>query len=144
MSSRRDWVVLDAELMPWSAKAQELIRQQYAPVGVAAQVSLAAVVDALKTAAARGVATSALGCPHAGPARSWPALYVDAYRRYTWPVASLADLKLAPFHLLASDGHVHGDRDHVWHMETLARICRRTRRQPMAACSSPRPTAWST
>jgi protein phosphatase len=25
-----DWVCLDAELMPWSAKAQELLRQQYA------------------------------------------------------------------------------------------------------------------
>jgi len=28
-----DWICLDAELMPWSAKAQELLRQQYAAVG---------------------------------------------------------------------------------------------------------------
>ena len=33
-----DWVALDCELMPWSAKAQELIRRQYAPVGTAARV----------------------------------------------------------------------------------------------------------
>jgi hypothetical protein len=39
-------------------------------------------------------------------------------------VESLADLKLAPFHLLASAGGVHVDRDHVWHMETLAKACR--------------------
>ena len=26
-----DWICLDCELMPWSAKAQELLRQQYAP-----------------------------------------------------------------------------------------------------------------
>ena len=28
-----DWVCLDCELMPWSAKAQELLRRQYAPYG---------------------------------------------------------------------------------------------------------------
>jgi protein phosphatase len=48
--------------------------------------------------------------------------YVDAYRRYCWPVASVADLKLAPFHLLASERKVFADKDHLWHMEHLARI----------------------
>ena len=48
--------------------------------------------------------------------------YVDAYRQYCWPVRSVADLKLAPFHLLASEGHVHVDKDHGWHMQTLARL----------------------
>jgi hypothetical protein len=36
---------------------------------------------------------------------------------------SLTDLKLAPFHLLASEGTVHSAKDHVWHMEILGRIC---------------------
>jgi protein phosphatase len=49
--------------------------------------------------------------------------YVDAYRRYCWPVSSLADLKLAPFHLLATEGVVHAGKPHVWHMETLKRVC---------------------
>jgi len=39
-------------------------------------------------------------------------------------VASVADLRLAPFHLLASEGAVHVDKDHVWHLETLAEVCR--------------------
>jgi protein phosphatase len=51
------------------------------------------------------------------------AAYVDAYRRYCWPVASLDDLRIAPFHILASEGAVHSAKDHVWHMETIARIC---------------------
>ena len=50
--------------------------------------------------------------------------FVAAYRQYCWPVQSLDDLKLAPFHLLATEGKVHTDQDHVWHMETLAAICR--------------------
>jgi hypothetical protein len=40
-----------------------------------------------------------------------------------WDVNKLEDLKLAPFHLLASEGKVHHDRDHLWHMEQLKRIC---------------------
>ena len=49
--------------------------------------------------------------------------YIQAYRHYCWTVNSLADLKLAPFHLLASEGAVHADKDHVWHMTTLSRLC---------------------
>ncbi len=49
--------------------------------------------------------------------------FVAAYRHYCWPVGSLEDLKLAPFHLLATEGTVHVHQNHVWHMETLARIC---------------------
>ena len=33
------------------------------------------------------------------------------------------DLKLAPFHLLATEGQVHIQRDHVWHMEKLTELC---------------------
>jgi protein phosphatase len=38
-------------------------------------------------------------------------------------VQSLNDLKLAPFHILATEGKMHADKDHVWHMETLKTIC---------------------
>ena len=49
--------------------------------------------------------------------------YVDAYRRYCWDVTSLADLKLAPFHLLATEGRVHVEKDHAWHMGLIADLC---------------------
>src|ERR1700730_13987487 len=49
--------------------------------------------------------------------------YVDSYRHYCWPVRSVIDLKLAPFQLLPTEGQVHVQRDHVWHMEKLAEIC---------------------
>jgi protein phosphatase len=48
--------------------------------------------------------------------------YVDAYRQYCWAVRGVADLKLAPFHLLASEGAVHVDKDHLWHMRALGRL----------------------
>jgi protein phosphatase len=117
-----DWVALDCELMPWSIKAQELIRQQYAPVGAAATLGLDAAVEVLRTAERRGIEVDSLRRRY--EARSEMAhRYVDAYRHYCWDVESLADLKLAPFHVLATDGHVYVDRDHAWHMETIAEIC---------------------
>ncbi|MEO5931480.1 MAG: polynucleotide kinase-phosphatase, partial [Candidatus Kapaibacterium sp.] len=36
-----DWVCLDCELMPWSAKAQDLLQRQYASVGAAAREGFA-------------------------------------------------------------------------------------------------------
>jgi len=38
-----DWICLDCELMPWSVKAQDLLKQQYAAVGSAARAALSQV-----------------------------------------------------------------------------------------------------
>ena len=51
-------------------------------------------------------------------------LYRDACTRYCWPVASLDDVKLAPFHVLASEGAVHANKDHLWHLDMAARLRR--------------------
>lgn len=120
-----DWVCLDCELMPWSAKAQELLRNQYAAVGAAARLSLRDTVSVLQQTEARapGTEVEALLTQYSARAEM-VGKYVEAYRRYCWPVHSISDLKLAPFHLLATEGKVHIDRDHIWHMETLAGICR--------------------
>lgn len=115
-----DWFCFDCELLPWSAKAQELLRQQYAAVGAAARASLTEVVATLERT--KNDEVEALLARHRDRAIAVDK-YVDAYRRYCWPVRSLDDLKLAPFHLLASEGRVHTDRDHVWHMQTLRRLC---------------------
>jgi protein phosphatase len=48
--------------------------------------------------------------------------FVAAYRQYCWPVESLADLKFAPFFLLATEGKLYFDRTHEWHMRTLAEL----------------------
>ncbi|HVS36222.1 MAG TPA: polynucleotide kinase-phosphatase [Gemmataceae bacterium] len=122
------WACLDCELMPWSAKAQELLRNQYAAVGAAGQAALPAAVAALEQAAARLTGddreTSERIAASYRRRSENVGKFVEAYRRYCWSVASLTDLKLAPFHLLATEGRVHTDKDHVWHLEMLARICR--------------------
>ena len=116
-----DWFCLDAELMPWSAKAQELIARQYAPVADAGQSSLSAAKMALDEAAKNGADVSTWQSEIEVREEAM-AKYRAAFERYCWPVSSVEDLKIAPFHLLASEGAVHIDKSHVWHMETLAKL----------------------
>ncbi len=116
-----DWLCLDCELMPWSAKAQELLKQQYAAVGTAARSTLACQASALESAAARGIDVANL-LARTTARKDMVAAYTDAYRRYCWTVDSVDDLKLAPFHLLATAGKVHTDQPHEWHLQTLARL----------------------
>jgi protein phosphatase len=117
-----DWMCLDCELMPWSSKAQELLRQQYAPVGNSGVQTLRAEEALLAKAAERIPGLASL---KKKTSQRLDALehYVREYRQYCWPVNSLDDLKLAPFHLLASEGAVHTDKRHTWHMEMLAKLC---------------------
>ena len=115
--------------MPWSAKAQELLRTQYAAVG-AAGLGIAAPSAwrrwSRRRARLEGEERAKLADVEARFRLREQDIdrFVAAYRQYCWPVDSLADLKLAPFHLLATEGHVHTDKDHLWHMETLAEVCR--------------------
>jgi len=118
-----EWLCLDCELMPWSAKAQELVRSQYAAVGAAAKAALADSVAALERATTGGRDVAAL-LTRTRERAELVAKYAEAYRRYCWPVASIDDLRIAPFHLLASEGKVHADRDHRWHMEKLESLSR--------------------
>lgn len=122
-----DWACLDCELMPWSAKAQELVRAQYAAVGAAGNAALPQAITALEETRQR------LGAAEIQRADQLlnglqgrlqrVGQYVTAYRNYCWPVDSIDDLQLAPFHLLATEGKSHTDQSHRWHMETLAKIC---------------------
>ncbi|HEY6805428.1 MAG TPA: polynucleotide kinase-phosphatase [Pyrinomonadaceae bacterium] len=117
-----DWFCLDCELMPWSAKAQDLLRRQYAAVGSAARASLNDAVNVLAQTADR-VADVAPILEQYRARQDAAEKYVAAYRRYCWPVSSIADLKLAPFHLLASERKVHVDKDHLWHLGVIKRFC---------------------
>lgn len=117
-----DWVLLDAELMPWSAKAQKLLEQQYAATATAGELALDQASPLLRQAQERGVVFD--GLPERIQKRQD---HIDrfrkAYREYCWTVEQIEELKIAPFHLLATEGAVHADKDHRWHLAELARFC---------------------
>lgn len=116
-----DWLCIDAEIMPWSAKAQALIEQQYGPVGAAARTGLELAEVAASRATQRGID---LGNLVAGlrEKRLRVDRFAAAVRQYCWPIQGLDGVKIAPFHLLASEGKVHSDRRHDWHMDMLSRL----------------------
>ena len=117
-----DWMCLDCELMPWSVKAQALLRQQYAPVGTSARVAVEDAVISLEAANKRGIQVKNILDTYQQRTIA-VSEYVKAYQQYCWQVRSVADIKLAPFHLLATEGTVYFDKDHVWHMEMLSKLC---------------------
>jgi protein phosphatase len=117
-----DWVCLDCELMPWSAKAQALLQNQYAAVGASASAALKDVVDVLTQTLERQLEALPLLEKYQGH-QAMTEQYIAAYRQYCWEVKSVFDYKLAPFHLLATEGKTYFDKDHVWHLEQLGAFC---------------------
>ena len=100
---------------PGRPRRGSLIESQYAPVAASSRAGLAAAAEALARASDRGldIASIARSLRRSRPAA---ALYGKAWAPYVWPVSGVDDLKVAPFHLLASEGRVWFDQDHVWHM----------------------------
>jgi protein phosphatase len=116
-----DWAALDCEILPWSLKAEDLVRSHYAPVGAAAAAGLGVATGALEEALLRGADVAALADrtrERAAAARAFAA----AYRPYVWPVTSLDDVRLAPFQVLAGSAGTFPDRDHAWHMTAAERL----------------------
>ena len=131
-----DWLCLDTELMPWSAKAQRLLADQYAPVGRSGRVGLHVALEAIRKASLvvgnKEINVEAQSSQKADlPAllERWQTraaaldLYTDAYRRYCWDIKQLDDYRIAPFHLLATEGQTWCAENHLWHMETIAKYC---------------------
>src|SRR5262249_49709021 len=83
------WACLDCELMPWSAKAQDLLRAQYAAVGAAGRGALPRAVSALQQTAERlsgeGKETITQLAGRYRHLEEDVGKFVSAYRRYCWP-----------------------------------------------------------
>jgi protein phosphatase len=116
-----DWAALDCEILPWSLKAEELIKSHYAAVGAAAVAALSAAGQALDAARARGLDVAGLRERTEQRLRAAES-FVGAYRPYAWPVSSLDDVRLAPFQVLAGATGACFGRGHEWHMKAAERL----------------------
>jgi protein phosphatase len=131
-----NWVCLDAELMPWSAKARSLILEQYAPTGMAGRNGLAKAAEALRAVKMPhndNDVSELTPVPGTPGNMNLPAVladfqnrreclerYTEAYRRYCWPVSSVDDYRIAPFHVLATEGKVWHDENHLRHLAVIS------------------------
>jgi protein phosphatase len=115
------WLLLDAELLPWSAKAGQLVREQYAAVGAAARAVLPPAAAALEQAAARGLDTGPLLAAIRAREANADA-FTAAYRHYCWATDGLDGIRVAPFLVLASEGATYHQRPHDWHLAAADRL----------------------
>ncbi|MFJ4541152.1 polynucleotide kinase-phosphatase [Streptomyces tibetensis] len=116
-----DWLLLDAELMPWSLKASGLLRSQYAAVGAASGAVLPQALAALQGAAARGVDVTGL-LSRTGERATDAAAFTEAYRRYCWTTDGLEGVRLAPFQILAVQGRNLAGLPHDEQLALLDRL----------------------
>ncbi|MFY3791119.1 polynucleotide kinase-phosphatase [Ureibacillus sp. MALMAid1270] len=111
-----EFVLLDAEIMPWNLKAKELISSQYA------HVSENAILDrsVLKSKIER-----ALG--NHKELENWleeydekltnAQIFKEVFQKYCWEINNIDQIQIAPFHLLAHSSETFFDKPHTWHME---------------------------
>jgi protein phosphatase len=118
---KADWLLIDAEILPWSLKAGPMIRYQYAPVAASGLTMLQAVESGLQQGIERGLDLA----DDLDWAKTWEtgvASYAEVIGRYAWPVDELNGVKIAPFQLLASSAGTLYDRDHLWQMAAADRL----------------------
>ena len=121
-SLETDWLALDCELLPWSAKAIELIKAQYASVGAAARAALPALLATLDTATERGLDVADL-VARTQQRLSNATAFRDAYAAYYRPTQGLRGITLAPFQILAAEGRVLAlTEPHEWHLAELSKL----------------------
>lgn len=117
-----DWLALDCELLPWSAKAIDLIKEQYASVGAASLNVLPEAIGVLERVAARGLEVSALIGTSQQRLRNAEA-FRAAYAAYVRPTDGLDGVTLAPFQILASEGRALARiQSQAWHLSALATL----------------------
>ncbi|MFP8944180.1 polynucleotide kinase-phosphatase [Streptomyces fenghuangensis] len=116
-----DWLLLDAELLPWSLKSAGLLRRQYAAVGAAAEAAFPGALAALEAAAARGSKVDGLLARQRERAAD-AAAFTEAYGRYCRPVDGLDGVELAPFQILAVRGRSLAAVPHVDQLAWLDRL----------------------
>lgn len=117
-----DWVCLDGELLPWSAKAKDLLVKQYAAVGTSATNSLNKTISALQGAKSRGVKVEELLEKYSIRKVSIEN-YITSYRHYSRDTKGIEGLVYAPFHILATEGKTNFDKSHPWHLENIRDFC---------------------
>lgn len=109
-----DFVLLDAEIMPWNLKAKELISSQYAHVSENALLDRKKVLEKLNDSEHVNV-------------KNWIVEYEEkltnantfkeVFQKYCWDIEGTDAIQIAPFHVLAHSNETFFHKPHTWHME---------------------------
>ena len=111
-----DYVLLDAEIMPWNLKAKELISNQYAHVAENAILDRSKLKTKLEDAAQEN---SDLGrfLEEIEKKLENAKTFKEVFQKYCWDIEGAKKIQIAPFHILAHSNQTFFDKSHIWHME---------------------------
>ncbi|MDR2151898.1 MAG: polynucleotide kinase-phosphatase [Helicobacteraceae bacterium] len=129
-----DWVCLDCELMPWSAKAKRLLIEQYAPVAAAGRAALEICVEKIAQTA-KWITIATDHAPKRGESSQSADLqallvrcldrknaldrYAKSYGGYCLETQSIDDYRLAAFCVLATENKTWSNESRLTHLETI-------------------------
>ncbi|MCH1627950.1 polynucleotide kinase-phosphatase [Fredinandcohnia quinoae] len=113
---RTDYVLLDAEIMPWNLKAKELIGSQYAHVSENAILDRVKLMEKL-TETSTGNETIKNWLFEYEQKVDNAYIFREVFQKYCWDVKDVNQIQIAPFHVLAHSNETFFDKSHLWHME---------------------------
>lgn len=121
-----DWVCFDAEIMPWSLKAIDLVKSQYAALACSAQIGIESTRNALVTFWSQDLSMhpeiiqDIEQISHGVVSHELDVMeFKRVYQSYCSASSDISTLQIAPFHLLATEGKVYFDHGHEWHLSEL-------------------------
>lgn len=125
-----DWICLDCEIMPWSFKARLLLEKQYAPVGHAGMEGISAAIESLAKCGNNDKIcfSQEEACSLASLAEKLAGTqdclnkYNKVWQSYCYPANTIEDIKIAPFHIMATEGIVWSKVGHLEQLETIKRF----------------------
>lgn len=111
-----NFLILDAEILPWNLKAKELINSQYAHVAEVAIMDRTKMIEKLEMALNRDQDVENWLNEMRGKLQN-AHVFRDVFQKYCWNTEGINGIQIAPFHLLAHSGETYFDQSHIWHME---------------------------
>ncbi|KAB7705330.1 polynucleotide kinase-phosphatase [Bacillus aerolatus] len=115
-TNQTDFILLDAEIMPWNLKAKELISSQYAHVAENALLDRTILKNKLSAAAGRHDAIQSWLEEHHEKVNN-ALVFKEVFQKYCWDIEGVQNIQIAPFHVLAHSGETFFHKPHMWHME---------------------------
>jgi len=111
-----DFVLLDAEILPWNLKAKELISSQYAHVSEVSLLDRKKLLEKLELAKLNGWEVDPWIEEYKGKVEN-AQVFREGFQKYCWDTQGVEGIKIAPFHVLAHQGRTYFEQSHLWHME---------------------------
>ncbi|MEI5907699.1 polynucleotide kinase-phosphatase [Bacillus spongiae] len=111
-----DYVLLDAEIMPWNLKAKELISKQYAHVSENASLDRTMIKSKLEKSINNNKDLEAWFAEYDEKLNN-AHIFKEVFQKYCWEIEDINQIQIAPFHVLAHSNETFFNKPHTWHME---------------------------